>query len=276
MRVVNLDQESEQSRLTVLSYGAMRAGKTRFSSSWPRPLFFSDNTESGWKTISNMDPQAWYEPTRKPAVWAIEKASDMAQMIGDVSTELAKDPLKYRTIVVDSLTFYSDLYFNSLYGSASAGGRSPDLRQIYGQLGNHLRDIRIRLHSLPVNIIWTALEKSPGDENPFGGPMIPGQASQKFAAGVDYILFHRVFQPNPSLGPQFEIRTRQWGGYRAGGRDEGRLPDPLSDCSYRALEEALHLPNPFANGNGHKVATAPVSRPVVTQRPAARPVQVTR
>lgn len=244
MRIVDLDASSAPERITVLSYGAMRSGKSRFSATFPRPLFLADATETGWTTIKNMDPQVWFEPGRRPEVWAIEKAPDMMAAISQIESDLKVNPQKWHTVVVDSLTFYSDLFFNAIFQAAASGGRTPDLRQLYGQLGNHLRDLRIRLHSLPLNVVWLALEKSPGDENPFGGPMLSGQASQKFCAGVDYIFYHRSFQVNPQIGPQWELHTRQWGPYKAGGRDEGLLPDPLPECAYRALMEPLGLVDP--------------------------------
>lgn len=291
MRIVDLDESIAPERITVLSYGAMRSGKSRFSASFPRPLFLADATETGWTTIKNMDPNVFFEPGRKPEVWAIEKAPDMMQAIAQIESDLKVNPQKWFTVVVDSLTFYSDLFFNEIFRSATSGGRLPDLRQLYGQLGNHLRDLRIRLHSLPLNVVWLALEKSPGDENPFGGPMLSGQASQKFSAGVDYIFYHRSFQVNPQIGPQWEVHTRQWGPYKAGGRDEGLLPDPLPECTYRALMDPLGLLDPTQRvqpkqqvlpgvaagvrpGNGSVVApgvaAGGVTRKIAVAKPAAR------
>lgn len=283
MRIIDLNASERPSRITVLSYGAMRSGKSRFSGTWPRPLFLADATETGWETLRNMDPACFYEPGKKPEVWAIEKSADMMKAVDDIEKGLAVTPGKWLTVVVDSLTFYSDLYFNAVYNAAASGGRLPDLRQIYGQLGNHLRDLRIRVHSLPCNVVWLALEKSPGEENPFGGPMLSGQASQKFAAGVDYILYHRSFQMNAQQGPQWEVRTRQFGQYKAGGRDEGLLPDPLSVCDYRALASALAIPDPITaltqrNRQGQlPLATKPAPAPAPANGgPASQPVVVRR
>ena len=253
MRVIDLNTNEPPARITILSYGAMRAGKSRFAAGFPRPLFLADATESGWETIRNMDPALFYEPNRKPEVGAIEKSVDMMKAIDDIEKGLVAQPGRWLTVVIDSLTFYSDLFFNAVYNAAASGGRQADVRQCYGQLGNHLRDLRIRIHSLPLHVVWLALEKSPGEENPFGGPLLSGQASQKFAAGVDYILYHRSFQQGQQ-GPQWEIRTRQYGQYKAGGRDEGMLPDPLGfvedgklipECSYRAFAQALGLVDPL-------------------------------
>jgi hypothetical protein len=105
--------------------------------------------------------------------------------------------------------------------------------------------------------------------------MISGQQAQKFSAGCDYILYHRAYQPGPQDPLYFEIRTRRFGQYAAGGRDEFTLPDPLgyftndeetgeellmADCNYRSFAAALGLTNPIDPA----------------QRPAGKPVGVAR
>jgi hypothetical protein len=283
MRVIDLGKRTKASRITVLSYGGMRTGKTRFAATWPRPVFLSDATESGWTTIENMDKNALHEPDRLPLVWAIEKSADMFQAIKDVENMIRTKPGTIMTIVVDSLTFYADLFFNTL---DAAGGGRVDPRQHYQKLGQHLRTLREQIHLLPLNVIWLALAKDPGEDNPIGQPMLPGQNAAKFAAGCDYVLYHRSFQPTPSTPLQWEIRTRKWQNYAAGGRDEGLLPDPLAyvaqgeqgdvyvpDCTYRTMAEMLGLNVPVAaataptpgNGKNLKGATAP--SPATTAQP---------
>jgi len=85
--------------------------------------------------------------------------------------------------------------------------------------------------------------------------MLSGQNASKFAAGCDYMLYHRSFQQTTTSPLQWEIRTKKFSNYAAGGRDEGRLPDPLGylmsdeagkdlfvpDCTYRTLAEALGI-----------------------------------
>jgi hypothetical protein len=244
MKIIDLNKGIAR-QMKVLSYGSLRSGKTRFAATWPRPLFLADATEMGWTTIANMDRSALYEPDRLPEVWEIEKATDMMQAIKDAEKRIQKKPGDIQTIVVDSLTFYADLYFNTL--DALAQGRG-DPRDLYLKLGQHLRDLRIRLHALPVNVVWLCLCKEPNDDNPMGAPMLSGQNSQKFAAGCDYVFYHRSHQEGGDSPVQWEVRTQRFGAYQAGGRDEGRLPSPLGyvddgkrvvDCTYRALEAAL-------------------------------------
>src|SRR3990172_2057198 len=100
MRVIDVSKPGKIQRITALSYGMSRSGKTRFAGSWPRPLFLSDATESGWTTLSNMDKSVLFEPERAPIVWAIEKVQDISQAIKDVEPMLKRREVQ--TVVVDS------------------------------------------------------------------------------------------------------------------------------------------------------------------------------
>lgn len=277
MREVDLSVSNAPTRTTVLSYGDMRSGKTRWAATWPRPLFLADASEGGWTTIRSMDSQVFWEPNRTPRVWAIETAADMMQSLTDVEPLIKAGEVQ--TIVIDSLTFYNDLYLAMLCRVAAQGNRQPDMRRIYGNLGQHLRELRIRVHGLGVNVIWLCLAKTPDDSYPVGGPMISGQQAQKFSAGCDYIFYHRAYQPSPNDPHYFEIRTRRWGQYPAGGRDEFQLSDPLGywtkeeesgeellvgDCTYRTFAESLGLTKPTNNAS-------PIGQPVGVGRAPNQP-----
>lgn len=264
MRKIDLNRKDSYRRLTCMCYGPSRAGKTRFGGSFPRPLFLSDASEGGWETLIHMDPEALYEPDRKPEVFALEQASDMIQALSEVRNRIASKPGEILTVVVDSLTFYADTYFAALekaaYDRAGSSGRRPDSRQLYMDLGQHLRWLALQVHQLPVNVVWICLEKPPSEDNPNGSILIPGSNADKFPARCDYLMYHRAYQVSPAAGITYEIRTRRYGAFNAGGRDEGRLPDPLPECSYRALAEAVGIGAP------------PLSKPVVVAKPAG-PVQ---
>lgn len=258
MREVDLNDRSP-TRITALLHGSTRSGKTRFAATWKRPLFLSDVTESGWTTIKHMSENDFYEPDRQPKIWGIEKIGDLNEAFTKVQPLIQKGEVS--TIVVDSLTFYSDLYFNAV---VAAQGTQRDSRQAYGQLNDHLRHIRIQWHGLPVNVLWLTLTKEPDEENKAGIPLIPGQQSVKFAAGCDYIFYHRSHQEGANL--KFEVRTKKYGPYVAGGRDEGLLPDPISNASYALLMDYL---DPVPQ---EQAAPAPVKPTVVTPTVIKRPV----
>lgn len=242
MREIDLDKPSTLRR-TILLYGATRTGKTHFAATAPRPLFISDATEGGWTTIQNMDRALWWEPTVKPQVMAVESVPDMAAAYAKAQILVAGG--KVRTIVIDSLTFWADLYLAYLYNLIT----SHDTRKIYGELGIHLRDLRVKWHSLPANVIWLCLPKEPDEENKIGGPLIPGQQATKFTAGVDNILYARQ-----GAAREWFIHTKKYDKYLAGGREGMRiLVDPLSQPTFRSYLAAI--------GDPEQNVDAPVEMP---------------
>lgn len=239
---------------SILSYGRSRSGKTRFAATFPRPRFLSEASERGWTTIETMPSDDFYEPDRPPEVWPIENAEQMMEALAAARTDIFAGKIK--TLVIDSLTFYADSYFQHMFEQAkrvTPAGKAIDTRSLYGALAQHLQSLRIDIHKWPCNVIWLALERSPEPENPRGGPMLTGQSAEKFPAGCDHVFYHRSYTYNdvnpatnaPETFRAFEMRTSVFGNYLAGGRDSGMLPDPIYDPSYRQLAEHLGLSDPL-------------------------------
>jgi len=230
MREIDL-KASETSDLpfnTFLVYGNTRVGKSTWAGTFPRPLFLSDVSEKGYESLreENWDDETTprFESDVQPIVWGIEQQTDMAEAVLKIEPLVKAGRIK--TVVIDSLSFYSDLIFNFILMKQT----KSDTRGAYGDLGTHLRNVRIKLHSLGCNVVWLCLAKDPDADNPTGGPMIPGQQADKFAAGVDFIFHFRLEQPVPTKPPMFQIRTKRYAGYIAGNRLGGRanlLPDPM-------------------------------------------------
>jgi len=267
MREINLDQPADvMPRNTFLVYGDSRSGKTTWAATFPRPLFLSDVTEGGWDSIANMSDEQMFEPGVKPLVWGIEKMADMAEARAKALPLIQSG--RVQTLVIDSLTFYTDLYLNYLIGMQA----KKDMRAAYGDLGNHLRDLRVQTHALPVNVVWLCLAKHPDDDNPTGRPMIPGQQGDKFMAGCHYIFYARSWQEKRGqelLPPNFEMRTRRYMNYIAGNRLGGRaqdLPDSLVG-GYDALLQHLAFDPDDIRASLPKLATP--ARPVAPAQTAA-------
>lgn len=247
---------------SILSYGRSRSGKTRFAATFPRARFLSEASERGWTTIETMPSEHFYEPDVPPEVWPIDDAAQMTEALSKTKEDVFAG--KILTIVIDSLTFYSDSHFQFLFAQAARmtpAGKAIDTRALYGALAQHLQNLRIDIHKWPCNVIWTALEKTPDQEHPQGGPLLTGQTAAKFPAGCDHVFYHRSYTNNELVDNvmqqfrYFEMRTASYGQYLAGGRDSGLLPDPIFDPSYRQLAEALDLPDPLA-----KPASAPARK----------------
>jgi hypothetical protein len=272
MREINLDRNADVLPVnTFLIYGDSRSGKTTLAASFPRPLFLADASEGGWDSIANMTDDQYFEPTVKPLVWAIEKMNDMAEARAKALPLIQAGRVK--TIVIDSISFYADLYLNYLIALQT----KRDTRAAYGDLGLHLRDLRVQLHGLGCNVVWLALARSPEPDDPMGRPMIPGQQADKLMAGCHYIMYARHYQErkNGVLAPSvYELRTQRYAGFAAGNRlgaFANDLPDPFIgnyatflDCiGYDA--DAIRRTLPPLNG---------VAKPVAAPRaaaPAARP-----
>lgn len=234
MRKIDLSQPP--SNFTVMVHGAMGAGKTRFAASWPKPRFLSDLSERGYETIRTMGANNFYDPKVAPQVWGIEHPKDMLEAIrqttDDVAQKKSDAPL---TLVVDSITFYANLFFDAMARTQTAG--KEDTRKLYGDLLQHLRRIMISTHEIPINVVWLALTKPP--EDGVAGLMIPGQSAGVLPAACQYFMFMRAFSDGPKNITKFEMRTRPFGPYPARCRDGGILPDPLPDPTYRSFIECL-------------------------------------
>lgn len=266
-------------------YGETRSGKTTWAATFPRPLFLSDVTEAGWESIRNISDDLLFEPGRKPKVFGIEAITDIT-----LAMEKAKPLIlsgEVRTLVFDSLTFYCDLYLANM----AAMQAKPDNRALYGMLGTHLRDLRVKLGSAPVNVVWLCLARPADDTNPAGGPLIPGQQGAKFAAGCNYLIYARRQATKDASGTQenYFLHSRPYGQYMAGSRlgvNADKLPSPFQG-SYAEFMAALGydvdgirravmgLSDPSAK-TAPKPVVANGTKPVIAARPPVRPVAVVR
>jgi hypothetical protein len=237
----------KRKRITVTSYGASRSGKTEFAATFPRPLFLSDSTESGWETMRYMDPNKFYEPGHETPsggpceVWPISNAADMMESLAKIEEIVPKNPNRWWTLVIDSLTFYADCYYAALEQNAykKSGGKPIDPRRLYGDLGSHLRYQMIRVHNLPFNIVWTCLNKESNDEGKNAGILLPGQNAQKTPARCDALFYHRQYRSGADT--IWEMHTQPYGEFTAGGRGMGVLPNVIENPTYRMLEEKLGI-----------------------------------
>lgn len=259
-------------------YGETRSGKTTWAATFPRPLFLSDVTEAGWESIRNIGDDLLFEPGRKPKVFGIEAITDIT-----LAMEKAKPLIlsgEVRTLVFDSLTFYCDLYLANM----AALQTKPDNRALYGMLGTHLRDLRVKLGSAPVNVVWLCLARPADDTNPVGGPLIPGQQGAKFAAGCNYLLYARRSSTKDASGAQenYFIHSRPYGQYMAGSRlgvNADKLPSPFQGnyaefmASLGYDVDAIRKAVAGVSDPGAKASVPPAARPAVVPNGAKAPVR---
>lgn len=212
--------------IRALIAGAATSGKTTFAGSAPAPLFISDATEGGYKSLQTMDRNWWWDPNVAPDVWVIENAMKTGNKASDIVTilerlEAAKQSGRFpwKTIVLDPLSVYVDRVLGELVASRSGGG---DARQLYGDLATHLKMLLNRFHALPAHVLWLCHTKAEG------GLAIAGQMGEKFPSFCDFkwLTYANSMSAMPGAPPTFELHTqpfRQWN--FLGGR--WPLPSPL-------------------------------------------------
>lgn len=241
MRIIKLEDSPDQRapKHTYCVYGPTGTGKTTFAGSFPRVAFLSEVTESGYESLRGLSDEALFEPGVPPIVLGIEKMNDMNLAREALAPHIASGMVQ--TVVIDSLTFYADLYLNFLFGLA---GPSANNLKIYGALGLHLRDLRVKTHNLGCNVVSLCLAQDPNEDQPNGLPMIPGKEAGKFGAGCDFLFYsqHERFKQGNEWTDHFKLHSKPVGKYvararRAIGMPE--LPSPLVNTSYAGLMTAL-------------------------------------
>ncbi len=242
MREIDIKKNREASlaekRISVLCYGGSGTGKTRFAATFPRPLFLSPKIESGWTTIETMNEKDFYEPGVLPRVWEIENAVDMIEGVNAIKAGIVAKPGSIKTVVVDSLTFYSSV-FHGVLEAGAAGNVKEQGFAVYRKLGVHLNAIMDQLHALPVSIVWLCLAKEPGEGNTTGQVMLTGQTAQMAPARCDYFMYLRSFSDQPGSPKKYALHPNGYGIWPGRCRDGGLLPEQIDDVSFRGIMNAL-------------------------------------
>lgn len=240
-----IDMTKGIDRLTMMAYGDSGSGKTQFIGTCPRPIVLADATEGGWLTIQNMGKEKWWEPTVAPRVIAIEKSADLFPAIDKINDEVRLHPGRIRTVAVDSLTFIGDLYLAALERDAMEelkSGKKVDARQTYGRLLTRLREMMIRVHSIPhVHIVWTALAKEPDEPGRDGGILLAGQYRGKAPAACSLWAYLKSEMDGDNL--KFYMHCSRYGVFPARGRFSDRLPSVMAP-TFAAIDKALELKTP--------------------------------
>lgn len=242
MKLISLDESHDLKapRYTFCSYGPTGTGKTTFAVTFPRPVFLSETSESGYESLRGLSDEVLFESGVKPIIIGIEKMNDMAIAREALAPHIASGMVQ--TVVIDSLTFYADLYLNYLF-AIHAGAQGANFKA-YGALGQHLRDLRVRWHGMGCNVVSLCLPQDPTEDSPVGLPSIPGKEASKFGASCDFLLYHRHdrFKQGTDFVDNFELHSKPFGKYVARarlaiGREE--IPNPMKNPSYSALITAL-------------------------------------
>ena len=181
--------------LSVFLFGEIGTWKTTWCAGAPGVLFFSVGAEGGDDALANM-PKLGLEV---PPVFQISSVEMMIKKLNWVLMHHAQ--LGICTVVIDSLTFYVDMWINDLFTQKMKDKPlvTPEMAQRdWGRLENHIcKQLAQTLHNSKLNIIWTALVKPEMSEPDAKGeryvkqylPMMQGAAARKLPGLCKVIIF---------------------------------------------------------------------------------------
>lgn len=252
---LHIPGEGQRTGCTVFLFGPLGSIKTTWAGSWPSPVFLSAGVEGGDDALS-MLPSLLNLP--KPPVYQI------------TSTKMMRDKVEYicrmyqqygwKTVVIDSLTFYFDIYIREVIMRYQDLGKAPQMqKQDWGFLEAHIvKELAQRLHGTALNVIWIALQRElwsapdrAGERHMTGlAPMLQGAAKSKLPAMCKLVI-HADKQMVPGNGgmvarPIYHtaptLLTKDWVRHKYGNAfSEGTLVDP--DCgtwpTFRAIDSRI-------------------------------------
>lgn len=235
MALERVNFDDKETPITALVHGDSGAGKTHFAASWPRPWFLSVNDEQGWETIRTMNRRWLYEPTVRPVVLKLKTIRDLNDGLREVTEAIKTGACQ--TVVIDSISFYCEMFYNGLVALQASNGAQADTWKVYGMLNDHLRKMRIEFHNLNANVLWLAVTRQPDEATKVAMPLLKGQQAVLFPAGCKYVWYMRSEESQNAV--KHLLHTRRYANVLARGRDGGRLPNPIVNPSYREISTLL-------------------------------------
>jgi len=202
-------------------YGPLGSGKTTFASTFPRPVFLSAGNEGGDTTLRFC----------KGHVIQVNSSNDLKEAVGLVHARHKE--FGWRTLVIDSVTYLSDLYISELTKS----GDKPMQQRDWGMLDLFLQKwLQPTLRKLPLHVVWIAGEDvERNGENGVVGyrPMLYGKTAVKLPGTCDLLVRSNTEQyRDPQSGlmqTNYILQTVPIAGAPARGRfgaafSDGKIP----------------------------------------------------
>lgn len=146
----------------------------------------------------------------------------------------------YEVVVIDSISMLqakvkAEIMRKDKFTTQSG---KEDNRKLYGKLLDLMRDIIMRAHDLPCDVIWTAWLREPY-ESKMGGALVQGQSADLVEGNVDGILcLERV--RDGANGWKYQMRTRPFFFNAKADKESGLDASGQVNCNNR-----LGLPDPF-------------------------------
>jgi hypothetical protein len=217
--------------LSMFIYGPLRSSKTTSASTFPKPVFIAAGNENGDTSLRGSDVD----------VIVVRSIQDMKDAVAYIELNGKKNH-GWETIVVDSLTYYSELFVAEL---SQNGNKALQIRD-WGLLDLHLQKWLLpKLTMLKFHTVWIANEAEV--KNSDGAvvsyqPMLYGASKTKFPGACDLIVrtgIRTVRNPQTQkLETDYFYRTVSTDGSPVGGRfgpcfSEGIIPAHFNEIANR-------------------------------------------
>lgn len=211
-----------QNGVKIALYGDSGAGKTFQISTLENPLIIS--TEKGLLTIQQFGLP--YIEVSSKAEWL-----ETQQFIWEHRGE-------YKTIVMDSMTEFANIRLKEITAELQAANPNKSDKQlgwdIYGELGEELRDTISFFHCLPCDTVLIFLPKRITDKDSGRTSYTPSAGSDNFSLGLpakfDEVLALRTKTKDDGYFYRY-IQTRDGDNYKAKDRSSKLLPEEYLTAS---------------------------------------------
>ncbi len=192
--------------LRVLLYGEFASGKSVFSATFPKPVFFFDLDE-GYKTYKDMPHVEWktYKEdtsSKRPTVWR-EFLSDFQEHYQNPTA---------KTYVLDSTTTLLDACINDILGVAASGSKATEGLSLpqWGQLVNRFQDIFKKIKLFDAHFVVIGHEQIVQDEVTGAIKTLPMMVGKKFPqrAPIYFDEIYRCYAEHSRGESSFKIQTQ--------------------------------------------------------------------
>lgn len=212
-------------------YGPLRTSKTTSAATWPSPVFLSAGNEGGDTSLRFQSVD----------VIVIKNVQDMKDAIAYIDMH-GKTKHGWKTIVVDSLTYYSDLFIQQ----ASNNGEKPLQQRDWGLLDLHLQKWLLpKVMSMPYHAVWIANEDEVKDTNgsvTSYSPSLYGKTKVKFPGSTDLIVRTTIRTSRNQQGQlqsEYLFKTISTDGSPIGGRFGPAFAEGIIPAHFQAIAQRI-------------------------------------
>lgn len=166
-------------------YGRAGSGKTTLSATWPKPILYLNIRDNGTDSIADVEDVD---------VVDIETSDDMLEIILWCVKKAKKGKLKYKTIVLDTMTQFQAILVEEKVDSAKKKLKPGQLpgdfgtltQQEWGQIAGDMKRLVMDVRNLPIESVFLCQERifNAGDEEDDGLGQIDPEVGPRLSPSV--------------------------------------------------------------------------------------------